>query len=93
MAKTTDSQSVSQEDVSSVSDVLTSTTKKIAEPQVIKVGLANRKDYPITIVLSNNKTLMLNPNGRTNKEFKKEDIISVNGKSLMNALDLVMVIN
>ena len=63
----------------------------IIEPN--KVGLVNRKDCNVVVTFTDGNSIVLAPKQRTGKEYLKESIKSVNGRSLANAGNDVMVLN
>lgn len=50
-----------------------------------KIGIINRKNYSIAIVLKSD-SLMLSAGGRTGKDYKQSEIVSVAGLSLNKAV-------
>ena len=63
----------------------------VIEPN--KIGLVNRKDCNIVVTLTDGNSTVLAPKQRTDKEFLRERIKSVNGKPLSLATNEVMIIN
>lgn len=49
------------------------------------VGIINRKNYNITIVLKKD-SFVLSASAKTGKDYKQSDIVSVNGLSLQKAI-------
>lgn len=56
-----------------------------------KVGLVNRTDHSIVVKFKDGNSMMLFPKQKTSREFIKDNIVSVNGKSLKNATMEVLV--
>lgn len=61
----------------------------MAETRVMntKIGLVNRKNYAITIILKDD-SLVLTVGGKTGKDYRQEDIVSVAGRTLSKAVSL-----
>ena len=49
------------------------------------IGLVNRRNHSITVVLKKD-SFVLSPSARTGKDYKQDDIVSVNGLSLQRAV-------
>lgn len=49
------------------------------------IGLVNRRNHGITVVLKKD-SFVLSPSARTGKDYKQDDIVSVNGLSLQKAV-------
>ena len=68
----------------------------IVKPAIIepsRVGLVNRKDCNVVVTFVDGNSIVLAPKQRTGKEYLKESIKSVNGRSLALAGNDVMVLN
>lgn len=54
-----------------------------------RIGLVNRKNFALTVMMKKD-SFVLSAAGRTGKDYKEKDILSVNGKPLQQAVAMGM---
>lgn len=63
------------------------TTEKAVQTRTLdtSIGLANRRDHNITVVLKKD-SFIISPSSRTGKDYKTSDIVTVHGIGLQAAV-------